>query len=112
MGVAHEGMLLVTACIYIFFALGMQPIENSLVAHLTPTRWRSTSYGVKFILTFGAGSTAVYAVTAMQASGGFASVFTLLGVLVASLCLCVLLLLARSRGTAVYNTPAAVTPLA
>lgn len=112
MGVAHEGMLLVAACIYIFFALGMQPIENSLVAHLTPARWRSTSYGVKFILTFGAGSTAVYAVTAMQARGGFAPVFTLLGVLVAGLCLCVLLLLARSRGTAVHNTPAIVKPLA
>ena len=111
MGVAHEGMLLVTACIYVFFALGMQPIENSLVAHLTPARWRSTSYGVKFILTFGAGSTAVYAVTAMQASGGFAPVFTLLGVLVAGLCMCVLLLLVRSRGATVRNEPAIVIPL-
>jgi MFS family permease len=112
MGVAHEGALLAAACFYVFFALGMQPIENSLVAQLTPPRWRSTSYGVKFILTFGAGSTAVHAVTALQAGGGFAAAFNLLGLLVAGLCIAVLLLLARSRGTAVHNTPATVTPLA
>jgi len=111
MGVAREGMLLAAACIYIFFALGMQPIENSLVAHVTPARWRSTSYGVKFILTFGAGSTAVYAVTALQATGGFTPVFTLLGVLVAALCAAVLLLVVRP-GAAVRNEPTAVAPLA
>lgn len=45
---------------YLFFALGMQPIENSLVAHLTPEKLRSTSYGVKFIFTFGIGSLSVF----------------------------------------------------
>jgi MFS family permease len=56
--------LFVFAIGYVFFAMGMQPIENSLVARLTPERLRSTSYGLKFISTFGVGSLSV--VTAKQ----------------------------------------------
>jgi FSR family fosmidomycin resistance protein-like MFS transporter len=44
---------------YVFFTLGMQPIENSLYAMVTPTRWRSFSYGIKFTLVFGVGSFSV-----------------------------------------------------
>ncbi len=60
---ALSGMPLVgMAMIFVFFSLGMQPIENSLVAHVTPVRWRSTAYGAKFVLTFGVGSFAVWLV--------------------------------------------------
>lgn len=100
---AHEGWLLAAACAYVFFALGMQPIENSLVAHFTPARWRSTSYGIKFILNFGVGSTAVYAVAALQAGGSFVPVFLLLSASVVCLCLGVVVLLRRSRGVLVLN---------
>jgi MFS family permease len=78
--------LLVSALAYAFFAFGMQPIENSLVAVLTPPRLRSTGYGLKFILTFGVGSFAVHLVGRWQQTGGLASVFPWLA-------LCVLLLL-------------------
>jgi MFS family permease len=54
--------LLGGAAVYVFFALGMQPIENSLFAHYTPERWRATAYGVKFVCTFGIGSLAVWLV--------------------------------------------------
>jgi MFS family permease len=52
--------LVLVASIYIFFALGMQPVENTLVAKLTPNQWRSTGYGIKFSLTFGVGAFTVY----------------------------------------------------
>ena len=42
-----------------FFLLGMQPLENTLVAGLTPVRMRSSAYGMKFILTFGVGAVSV-----------------------------------------------------
>ncbi|MDI6727054.1 MAG: MFS transporter [Smithellaceae bacterium] len=52
--------LVLASSFYIFFALGMQPVENSLVAKLTPSQFRSTGYGIKFLLTFGVGALAVY----------------------------------------------------
>jgi predicted MFS family arabinose efflux permease len=78
--------------IYTFFALGMQPIENSLYAMLTPPRWRSSGFGVKFTLGFGMGSLAVAIVSRLQpviglngimvlASGYLAVTVTMAGVL-------------------------------
>lgn len=64
--VIRSPLLVLTAGAFVFFALGMQPIENSLIAMLTPARWRSVSYGVKFTLNFGAGS---FAVMLMSAAG-------------------------------------------
>jgi hypothetical protein len=66
---------------------------------------------VKFVLNFGVGSTAVYAVTALQANGGFGPVFRALAGVVLLLCLVVGVLLHRSRGVEVVNAPA-VQPLA
>jgi MFS family permease len=58
-----EGLpLVLMAGGFVLFSLGMQPIENSLVAVLSPPQWRSVSYGIKFTLVFGAGSLAVYLV--------------------------------------------------
>jgi len=54
--------LVVIAVFYAFFLLGMQPIENTLVARYTPERLRHSAYGTKFILTFGVGSLSVYIV--------------------------------------------------
>jgi MFS family permease len=107
----RDEALLAAACGYAFFSLGMQPIENSLVARFTPARWRSTGYGVKFVLSFGVGALAVYAVTGLQARGSFSAVFALLAALVVLLCGTVVVLLRRSRGVAVVNAPA-VQPMA
>ncbi len=35
---------------------GTQPVENLLIARHTPARLRSTSYGIKFLVTFGLGA--------------------------------------------------------
>jgi hypothetical protein len=55
----------------------MQPIENSLYAMLTPPRWRSSGFGVKFTLGFGMGSLAVAVVSGLQPSIGLNGVMVL-----------------------------------
>jgi MFS family permease len=75
MSFVSEELLIISAALYIFFALGMQPIENSLVAKFTPTRWRSTAYGIKFILTFGVGALAVYPVGWIKDTWNLAAVY-------------------------------------
>jgi len=65
-----EQYLVAAAAAYVFFALGIQPIENSLVAHFTPRQWRSTGYGFASILVFGVGALAVYVVGWVSEAGG------------------------------------------
>ena len=103
MAYASEGALLVAASAYVFFSLGMQPIENSLVARLTPERWRSTSYGIKFTLNFGIGALAVYLVASIQESGGLRPVYQVMSVMVGLICVSILTLLWRSRGMRMVN---------
>lgn len=67
-------LLIVAGGFFIFFSLGMQPIENSLVAFLTPARWRSVSFGIKFTLLFGIGSFAVKLVGHVESSTTIANV--------------------------------------
>ncbi len=80
-----EFPLLLAAGAFTFFSLGMQPIENSLFAALTPPRWRSTGYGIKFVLTFGVGSIAVWLVIWVQTAFGLRAVFLALAAVVALL---------------------------
>lgn len=73
--------LLGSAAVFLFFSLGMQPIENSLYAHFTPERWRGTAYGLKFVCTFGIGSLAVWLVRWADGAGGLSfAVLCLAGV--------------------------------
>ena len=51
-----------SAAAFVFFSLGMQPIENSLFARYAPPHRRATVYGLKFVCTFGVGSLAVWLV--------------------------------------------------
>ncbi|MCW5214136.1 hypothetical protein VU13_02250, partial [Desulfobulbus sp. US5] len=55
-GTATDMPLILLAALHSFFLLGMQPLENTLVAKLTPAWMRSSAYGMKFILTFGVGA--------------------------------------------------------
>ena len=55
---------------YLFFAIGMQPIENSLVAQLTPKGWRGRGYALKFVLAFGVGAIGTYVVGWVEPLGG------------------------------------------
>jgi MFS family permease len=58
--------LFIAALVFILLLIGMQPVENSLIARFTPVRWRSTSYGIKFILTFGVSSSVIYPIGFFQ----------------------------------------------
>lgn len=73
--VAFDGSLLAAGALFAFFSLGMQPLENSLYAQLTPERWRATAYGLKFTMTFGIGASAVAMVEWVAPSGGFVGVY-------------------------------------
>ena len=86
-----------------FFALGMQPIENSLFAVLTPERWRSTAYGLKFVLTFGVGSSAVWMVRAVAERSGWHAVYGVLAWVVLALVCFVGLLFVATRGRETRN---------
>lgn len=84
--------------IFTFFALGMQPIENSLFAMLTPPRWRSSGFGVKFTLGFGVGSLAVAVVSRLQPVIGLDGLMLLAaGYLAATVAMAGVLLLTGGR---------------
>lgn len=73
--------LIATAAVFVFFSLGMQPIENTLFFHCAPPRWRATAYGLKFVFTFGVGSLAVWLVRWADAAGGLSyAILSLAGV--------------------------------
>ncbi len=75
MAASANGMLVFFAMIHGFFLLGMQPLENTLVARLTPANFLSSAYGMKFILTFGVGALSVKMVGLVQTSWGFPAVY-------------------------------------
>ncbi|MGC9313577.1 MAG: MFS transporter [Sediminispirochaetaceae bacterium] len=74
-----QNWLLIPATgLFVLFLLGMQPIENSLVAFLTPARWRSIGFGLKFTLVFGAGSFGVKIVSLVEKQAGMEAVMYLI----------------------------------
>jgi MFS family permease len=89
--------LVVVAMFYMLFLLGMQPIENTLVAFLTPDRLRHSAYGTKFILTFGVGSIAVYMVGWIKVAWSLPAVFIAMAGVSAGIVLGILTLLYVTR---------------
>ena len=65
--------------LYFFFLLGMQPIENTLVARYTPRRLHHSAFGTKFVLTFGVGALAVKIVAAIETRFYIEAVFIFIG---------------------------------
>ncbi len=84
---------------HVFFALGMQPIENSLVSKFLPKRWLSTGYGIKFTLVFALGSLAVYQVSYVEKLWGLEYLYPLLAIQVGVIVLLATALLIASRKT-------------
>ena len=70
MAVLQGAPMVLAGGLFVMFYLGVQPIENSLIAYLTPAKWRSVSYGVKFTVTFGVGALAVKLMAAVEGSWG------------------------------------------
>lgn len=78
MAYASNFSMLALGALFFFFSLGMQPIENTLVATLTPNRLRSTAYGIKFVLAFGLGSMATKLVPLVREPYGTSAVYYML----------------------------------
>lgn len=89
--------LILFAMIHSFFLLGMQPLENTLVARLSPPEVHSSAFGLKFILTFGVGALSVEMVAGIKADFGFSAVYIGLA-LISTLLVCTILILNSVRG--------------
>jgi len=99
-----EGLLLIPlAGLFMLFSLGIQPVENSLVAMLTPPQWRSVSYGIKFTFLFGAGSLAIHLVSYSESHYGLNGVIILLSFFLTMLIAMATVLLLASRGKSIRH---------
>jgi MFS family permease len=97
MALTSDYLLAISAGVYVIFSLGMQPIENSLVAALTPARWRSTGFAVKFVLVFGVGAIAVYLVGIVKTAYSLRAVYVFFGAVAFLLVLSIIGLIIASR---------------
>lgn len=78
-----NGALVCAVVAAVFINVMQSPAENGLLVLYTPGRWRSTAYGVKFLLSLGISALSVPLIALMHdASGGFFSLFALLAGLV------------------------------
>ena len=89
-------MLLVTMG-YMLFLLGMQPIENTLVARFTPDKVRHSAYGAKFVLTFGIGAVAVHMVGWIKQTWSLPAVFIAMGLISVAIVFSISLLILFTR---------------
>lgn len=103
MSTASGSLLLGISAVFLFFFLGIQPIENSLVARFTPDRWRSTGYGLKITITFSIGALSVWGVEKIIAHSSISSVFLAAGITVSLTILFAAIILYTSRGQTVTN---------
>jgi len=90
-------ILVLLAAIYFFFLLGMQPIENTLVAKFIPGKFLHSAYGSKFILTFGVGALSVQMIEFINSYFGIEHVFNALGVTSLILVGIILLMIKKSQ---------------
>jgi len=89
--------LVALAMIYFFFLLGMQPIENTLVAKFTPRKFHHSAFGSKFVLTFGVGALAVKMITVIETTFRIETVFYALAITSIVLVGVILMLIRKTR---------------
>ena len=95
--------LLVSSILFILLTIGMQPVENSLIAQLTPSKWRNTSYGIKFTLTFGISSVVIYPIGFIQNRYSLEAVFLFFSAVIAVLVVNNFMLILSTRGQSIKN---------
>jgi MFS family permease len=97
MALAVDLPLVALAMMYFFFLLGMQPIENTLVAKFTPKKFHHSAFGSKFVLTFGVGALAVKMITVIKTTFGIETVFYALAIISIVLVGVILMLIRKTR---------------
>jgi len=83
--------------------LGIQPIENSLIAKFTPSRWRSTGYGFASVLIFGVGSLSIYLVGWVKDSWHLGFVYIFSAIMVILIVAGIMLLMRMTRDVSFKN---------
>jgi predicted MFS family arabinose efflux permease len=78
-GLTASMLVIPMVALFALFHFANQPVENNLIAHYTPSRLRSSSYGLKFFFTFGFGSLGAAFSGYVAENLGFNSVFLALG---------------------------------
>lgn len=96
-GFSTNLFLILSALGFALFHFPQQPIENHLIAHLMPPRFVSWGYGIKFTLTFGAGSFAAGLAGWITDTYGIEKVFLGVSALIAVSSLFLLLLQKRNE---------------
>jgi MFS family permease len=72
--------LLFVAIAMVFINITGLPAENAMVAHYTPSKWRGTAYGAKFVLALGVSAAAIPVVGMIyRTTGDFLWLFLILG---------------------------------
>jgi len=97
MALTRDLLLVGVAVIFFFFLLGMQPIENTLVARFVPRRFHHSAFGAKFVVTFGVGALAVKGVAAIETAYNIETVFFFLTLMVIAALGFIGWLIAKSR---------------
>jgi MFS transporter, FSR family, fosmidomycin resistance protein len=97
MALAVDLPLVALAMMYFFFLLGMQPIENTLVAKFTPRKFHHSAFGSKFVLTFGVGALAVKMIKVIETAFGIETVFYALAIISTVLVGVILMLIRKTR---------------
>ena len=103
MAYGTEQFLFVASAVYVFFALGIQPIENSLIAKFTPQKWRSTGYGLASVLIFGVGSLSIYLVGWVKDTWHLGFVYIFSGIMIIMIVAGIMLLMRMTRDTSFKN---------
>ncbi|KMY65880.1 hypothetical protein AAU61_19830 [Desulfocarbo indianensis] len=89
--------LFLASLVYLFLLLGMQPMENTLVARLSPPAFKHSAYGAKFVFTFGVGSLAVLMAGEVEMLWGLSQVFSVVALATLLLVGTIAALIARTR---------------
>jgi len=88
--------LFLASLTYLFLLLGMQPMENTLVARLSPPAFKHSAYGAKFVFTFGVGSLAVLMAGEVEELWGLSQVFSVVALVTLLLVGTIAALIART----------------
>lgn len=88
--------MVLLALLYMFCLLGMQPVENTLVATFSPRKFHHSAYGAKFTLVFGVGATAVPLLGWIENTWEMTAIYPALGGISALMALTILLLISRT----------------
>ena len=97
MAYAGNFLLIGLALWYFFFLLGMQPMENTLVAKFTPRRFHHSAFGTKFVLTFGVGALAVKIAAAIERNFQIEAVFFFIAAITVTAIVVLLLLIFKTQ---------------